>query len=215
MMVKQRKAADLLKRQRAHAADQRNPLYFSKLRKLKWDSQWVDDVQPEKAPPTPKPKVYYNTIKDDEAAELKLRRDDEGWFTRSTKIQATVDAYIKSREVFLPANVMKNILEFCGPPLPANKVDRDTATRQRTHTRYFRDAQGRIKNFTCADKCARRGCARSCSSGPIGFQYCSSKCNPNACKCGVDLGNGHEYPTCWHCKVRDDNKARVKGYAFR
>ena len=45
--------------------------------------------------PTPKPKVYYKTITDDEAELLKLRRDDEGFYTRSTKIQADVKTYIE------------------------------------------------------------------------------------------------------------------------
>jgi hypothetical protein len=85
--------------------------------------------------------VYYKTITDDEAEQLKLRRDVEGWFTRSTKIQAAVDAHVKSREVFLPSNVMKNIREFCGEPLPADKWEIDTVTRERKHTRYFRDPQ--------------------------------------------------------------------------
>ena len=53
-------------------------------------------VQHEKAPQTPKPKMYYKTqcITDDEAELLKLRRDDEGFYTRSTKIQDSVKAYL-------------------------------------------------------------------------------------------------------------------------
>ena len=49
---------------------------------------------PVKAAPTLKPKVYYESITDDEAELLKLRRDDEGFYTRSTKIQESVQTYL-------------------------------------------------------------------------------------------------------------------------
>ena len=42
-----------------------------------------------------KPKVYYACITAEEAGEFKLRHDDEGYYTRSTKIQAAVQAYIE------------------------------------------------------------------------------------------------------------------------
>jgi hypothetical protein len=39
--------------------------------------------------------VYYACITGEEAEEFKLRHDDEGYYTRSTKIQAAVQAYIE------------------------------------------------------------------------------------------------------------------------
>jgi predicted hydrolase (HD superfamily) len=46
-----------------------------------------------------KPKVYYACITAEEASELKLRHDDEGYYTRSTKIQAVVKAYKRQVDI--------------------------------------------------------------------------------------------------------------------
>ena len=45
-----------------------------------------------------KPKVYYKNISSEEAELLKLRNDEHGFYSRSTKIQATVNKHIEVRE---------------------------------------------------------------------------------------------------------------------
>ena len=60
-----------------------------------WGQQAVDEANA-KTTAALKPKVYYKTqcITDDEAEVLKLKRDDEGYYTRSTKIQDSVKTYL-------------------------------------------------------------------------------------------------------------------------
>jgi hypothetical protein len=45
-----------------------------------------------------KPKVYYKNISSEEAELLKLRNDEHGFYSRSTKIQASVNKHIEVRE---------------------------------------------------------------------------------------------------------------------
>ena len=66
-----------------------------------WGQQVVDDANAKTAAvhkklwgEARKPKVYYACITSEEAEEFKLRHDDEGYYTRSTKIQDRVKAYL-------------------------------------------------------------------------------------------------------------------------
>jgi hypothetical protein len=56
-----------------------------------------------------KPKVYYDSITAEEASELKLRHDDEGYYTRSTKIQAVVKAYKRQVDIHEERQIPPNM----------------------------------------------------------------------------------------------------------
>ena len=70
-----------------------------------WGKQVVDEANAKTAAvhkklwgEARKPKVYYACITTEEMQLLKLRCDEAGFYTRSTKIQAVVNAYIDKRD---------------------------------------------------------------------------------------------------------------------
>ena len=73
-----------------------------------------------------KPKVYYKNISSEEAELLKLRNDEKGFYSRSTKIQASVNKHIEVREGY---SCIKGIIyKIYSPNTPKIYVGSSTKT---------------------------------------------------------------------------------------
>lgn len=114
--------------------------------------------------------------------------------------------------MYLPENCFKNILEFCGEPLPPNEIYSDSFNCRKTRV-YYRSKNGLIKSRIeqLSVKC------KNCNNSYLdtGYKFCGpcynvkcsecggSKTNPMKDKCNTCLDKTRQY-TCKCCEKKMD-----------
>lgn len=115
--------------------------------------------------------------------------------------------------VYIPDNCFKNILAFCGEPLPPNKTHSHSFNCKRTQV-FYRE-NGRVKSYTTQLSVKCKKCNKSYLD--TGYAFCGpcynvkciecggSKTNPMKDKCNKCLDKTKSY-TCKCCDNKMDKK---------